>query len=62
MATLKVPVTSSDHIQGPLNAPIALIEGPKLKKVIESVAVFVDSQGLAVVPAPKKLVVSAAAV
>ena len=55
---LKSPLTSLPK----KFAPIALIDGPKLEKTIESVAVFVDGQGSAVVPAPKKVVVSAAAV
>src|SRR5687768_17016374 len=42
--------------------PIALTPPVKALKVIESVASLVDSQGLAVVPAPKKTDVSAVAV
>jgi protein-disulfide isomerase len=26
MATLKVPVTQHDHIRGPVNAPVTLVE------------------------------------
>ena len=41
--------------------PTPRIMDAKPEKVIESVAVFVDSHGLATLPAPKKVVVSAAA-
>ena len=58
-----VPVRKAPLMSDPKKLPpIALTPPPKPEKVIESEAVLVDNQGLAAVPAPKKLDVLAVAV